>query len=447
MAPPEARRARMAEWKRAAKLAGIRPYRWQARAAQTIQATSRRRWLYREVAVVVARQNGKSELLVPLIISRLLTGSRVMHTAQNRSLPREIFTRIANVLEEHAPAAIESIRLANGQESITLTDGGLYRIVAPTRGGARGPSSDLVIIDELREMDTWDFIAAAKPTLTASKDPQMLYLSNAGDESSVVLNALRRRAGDDPGLGYLEWSAHPARDTDDRDGWAEANPRSHERPEHLEYLAGEYHAAKLEGTLSRFETEHLCRWVTSLLPRIVGELAWARGAAEVEAPKRPALGVAMDPGSGRASAVLAWEQTDGTIAAASVAEVPRDVDVDDLGRRLARMVLELRIQSIGYGPATDRDLARWLDGAVAVSGQTWAAACDRFARVVEGGRIRHERAEAVSLDLAFTAKRDLSSGGWHAVRAKDDRSITAAEAAIRAIWLATAPELAAPTVY
>ena len=135
----------MAEWKRAAKAAGIRPYRWQLTAAKVIQATYRGRWAYREVAIVVARQNGKTELLIPVILSRLLAGQRVMHTAQNRSLPREIFTRIADVLDAQAPAAVESIRLANGQESITLTDGGLYRIVAPTRGGARGPSSDLVI--------------------------------------------------------------------------------------------------------------------------------------------------------------------------------------------------------------------------------------------------------------------------------------------------------------
>ena len=275
----------------------------------------------------------------------------------------------------------------------------------------------------------------------------MLYLSNAGDESSVVLNALRRRAGDDPGLGYLEWSAGPDRDTEDRDGWREANPRAHERPEHLSYLEGEYRSALLEGTLARFETEHLCRWVISMLPRIVAELAWVRGAAELEAPRRPTLGVSMDPGSGRASAVLAWEQGDGTIAVTSVAEVPREVDVDEMGRHLAKVIMEQRIQGIAYGPATDRDLARWLDGAVAISGQKWAAACDRFARVVEGGRIRHDRADAVSTDLAFTAKRELASGGWHAVRAKDDRSITAAEAAIRAVWMATVPELSAPAVY
>jgi phage terminase large subunit-like protein len=121
-------------------------------------------------------------------------------------------------------------RYANGQEEVRLTNGGIYSIVAPTRGGARGPSRDLVIIDELREMDTWDFIAAAKPTMTASPDPQMLYLSNAGEEHSIVLNAIRDRAASDPALAYLEWSAAPERTPDDREGWAEANPAmGHER--------------------------------------------------------------------------------------------------------------------------------------------------------------------------------------------------------------------------
>ena len=153
--------------------------------------------------MVVARQNGKTALLRALICMKLLQGRRVMHTAQNRELPREVFTEVADAFVEHWRADLKKLpRLANGQERIELRNGGLYRIVAPTRGGARGPANDDVIVDELREFDSFDFIAAARPTLTASRDPQMLYLSNAGDETSVVLNAIRKRAGADlsPGL-------------------------------------------------------------------------------------------------------------------------------------------------------------------------------------------------------------------------------------------------------
>src|SRR6185503_5166899 len=181
------------------------------------------RWQYPEVAIVVARQNGKSTLLIPRILWGLEHGERIMHTAQNRTLPREIFEQVAELVPK--ASLKRPVRLANGQERIDTRSGGCYRIVAPTRGGARGPSNDLVIIDEVREMDTWDFMAAARPTLTASRNPQTLYLSNAGEDTSVVLNSLRERAvaGDDR-LAYLEWSAHPERDHMDIEGWQEANP-------------------------------------------------------------------------------------------------------------------------------------------------------------------------------------------------------------------------------
>ena len=102
-------------------------------------------------------------------------------------------------------------RFGSGQEEIRLRNGGKYRIVAPTRGGARGPSNDLVIVDELREMDTLDFIAAAKPTLIASPSPQIVYLSNAGTDSQRGPERAEGPQSDRPrpGLPGMERPAGP----------------------------------------------------------------------------------------------------------------------------------------------------------------------------------------------------------------------------------------------
>src|SRR5690606_3387304 len=106
----------------------------------------------------------------------------------------------------------EVIRYAQGQEEIFMPDGGSYVTIAAQRG-ARGESADTLIVDEVREFEDFDVMAAAGPTLGASPDPQIIYLSNAGNAMSVVLNDLRRRAevGEDPELAYLEWSAPPER--------------------------------------------------------------------------------------------------------------------------------------------------------------------------------------------------------------------------------------------
>jgi phage terminase large subunit-like protein len=286
IAPPLPARSDLAGFRTTCSAIGFDPMPWQETAARYAEALGPDgRHMYREVAWIVSRQNGKTSPLVPLIVKRLRAGRKMMHTAQDRSLPRLVHEEVADTLVEHFAAELApnrhgryATRFSSGQEEIKMRNGGRYRIVAPTRGGARGPSNDDVLIDELREMDTWDFIAAAKPTMTVSRDPQIVYLSNAGDESSVVLNALRARAESDPSLAYLEWSADPSRATDDVVGWAEANPAmGHERPEMgsvYETLVSEHRTALLEGTMPVFETEHLCRSVTTLRSRLVDPAAW-----------------------------------------------------------------------------------------------------------------------------------------------------------------------------
>lgn len=455
LAPPVPARSDVAGFRQVASDVGIALMPWQLTAARYLEAQGRTQHLFREVAIIVARQNGKTTLLVPLIVKRLLEGRRIMHTAQNRDLPREVFGQVAEIMwSEHGDLFPDrngrrtKPRYANGQEEIRLTNGGIYSIVAPTRSGARGPSRDLVIIDELREMDTWDFIAAAKPTLTASKDPQMVYLSNAGAENSLVLNAIRKRADSDPSLAYLEWSAAPERAANDRVGWAESNPAmGHEvdgMGSVMATLETSYQTAMLEGTIGIFETEHLCRWVISTRRRLVEEFAWIECAAtELEPTARPALGIAMDPEGKRASAVLAWRQRDDTIALRLVAQTegdPFSVDAfGDLVREAAKGCV-----GVVFDPLTDGALAKFVKKPKPepVSGQKFSNASAQFANLVNAGLVRWKDADAVTDDLGWTARKDDDdTGSYQAVRADDDHPITASLAAIRAVWLASGPRL------
>lgn len=407
---------------------------WQLHAAEVMTATTKGdRWLYPEVCFTVSRQNGKSTILVPRIVQGLLAGEKIMHTAQNRELPREVFGQVADIMTEKLPATLKgSPRRANGQEVIRTKTGGIYRIVAPTTAGARGYPNDTLIVDEVRELDTFEFIAAARPTLTAAANPQTIYCSNAGDDMSVVLNALRNRADSDPSLAYMEWSAAPQRAVEDRDGWQEANPALGITIQ-MSTLEDFYRSLPLEV----FETEHLCRWVQSMAPRVISDIDWQRSAGAVGDMRSPKLGVAVD--AERASAVLAWLRPDDTVALRVLADVHgKPLDVDALGELLRKHVRELGVSAIAHDAKTDRDLARYLPASKGLNLTEWAAASERFARTVEGGRLRHQDADVVGADLAFTARKDQGEA-WLAVKAHPDRPITAALAAIRAVWLATAP--------
>ena len=449
VAPPTPVRHGAKDFKAFSSSIGIDLFPWQETASRYITAQAPGgKWMYPEVAIIVARQNGKTTLLIPYIARRLLDGARIMHTAQNRELPREVFGAVADLMLDRFRDELRAKpRFANGQEEIKLRNGGTYRIVAPTRGGARGPSNDVVIIDELREMDTHEFIAAAKPTLTASANPQMLYLSNAGTESSEVLNALRKRGAEDPSLAYLEWSAAPEREPGDVAGWREANPSIGHIPQALANIEREFRAHSLADTLAIFETEHLCRWVKTIAPPLVPIEAWQRAKGEVGRPRRPHLAVSMDQSSTRASAVVAWQEGE-QIALGVVADVTGDpIDTARFGDDLRKLALRLGVIGIAFDAWTDSELAKYLRRPRNVSGREYANASENFSRLVESGRLVWAEAEQITADLPWTARKTVANGSWMAVKAHPDHPATAAIAAVRAAWLASGPLTAKPRIF
>lgn len=439
LAPPVPVKSAIDEYKAAATLLGIKLMGWQTIAARFMVALDGKRWKYHEVCVVVARQNGKTTLLLPFILMHLRRGDRLLHTAQNRSIPRETFLELAWKLNGDPDVA--EIRFANGQELIRFTNGGRYTLVAP-RPGVRGYSVDIVLLDEVREQDSFDLLAGIKPTLTASRNPQVVYLSNAGDGDSVVLNDLRRRKDSDPSLAYLEWSAQPGRALDDVEGWREANPALGTTIL-FETLQG-FHASFPPPV---FETEHLCRWVVTMQPRLVADAKWEQCRGVLEDGRRPALGISMDASGTRASAVLAWQQSDGTIAVRVIADVHGEpIDTDRFGTELSDRAIRSGVSSVAFDDLTDRGLSRFFKAAKPMTGREFANASANFVRVIDAGRLRWDDADAVTNDLAWTARRPLTEGAWVAVKAKEDRPITASLAAIRAVQLASGPRPAVPRV-
>lgn len=462
IAPPRPLRHDLDGYRAAAASFGIDPMPWQDTAATYITATAPDGlWLYREVPVVVGRQNGKTTLTKPLIGDRLVRqGRRILHIAQVRELPRIMFEQIADHVEEVNPdlfpkrrGKIIWPRRGAGSESIVLTNGGTYRIAAAGRGGARGQEQvDDLFIDELREMETWEVINAAKPAQRFSVNPQTIYLSNAGTDDSVVLNALRDRAGADPSLAYLEWSADPDYDPGDRRGWAQSNPAIGHFPQVLRDLEKDYLAARLSGNLNGFRTEALCQWVKTLRQSLVDVADWnAREAHELEAGRRVYMGVSTDPERSRASAALAWQQPDGRVAVLPVLEESGSpVDTAAVGDELRRMARRKGVREVGVDPMTDGELAKFFPKSKVkpISGPAFAVACSSFVDRVKGDGLRWKDAATVTDDLTWTARKENDETGvFSAVRANDDRPITSVLAVIRAVGLATGPRPAAPRIY
>lgn len=453
VAPPVPAISLLAEWRDAAAELGIEPMAWQVLMARYLNARDGDRWLYPEIAILAARQNGKTEILKPLILQRLKMGRRILHTAQNREIPRDTFLQLAADLAGGDFA--KTIRQANGQESITVhavtckrqkncrCKGGKYTLVAP-RPGLRGHGVDDVIMDEVREQHDNSLIAAIKPTTKASRDRQIIYLSNAGDDTSIVLNDLKRRGESGaPRFAYIEYSAAPERRSDDREGWAEANPGLGTIIE-IETLEDDFASLPPEV----FETENLTRWVASMQPKLVSDAAWQQCRGDVSTPEgRPAMAFNVDPQGKRASAAMAWPMADGRIALVELAEASGDpIDVDRLGSDLKALALQHRVRKMGFASWTDAALARHLPKAEALDGKAFASASGTFAQLVQSGRLVWDGAAHITEDLSWTSRKPHESGAWIAVAATPERPVTAMLAAVRAVYLASEPKPAPPRI-
>ncbi|QGZ16895.1 terminase [Arthrobacter phage LittleTokyo] len=247
---------------------------------------------FRTVVLLVARQNGKSTLAQVLALFFMyMRGARlVIGTAQNLDIAEEVWAGAVEIAEEceELAAEIKKVNQTNGKKSLDLTTGERYKVQTASRRGGRGLSGDLILLDELREHQSWDAWGAITKTTMARALALILALSNAGDASSIVLRYLRKMAhaslGDpdginsaglgielldvvpeeqresvesleDDSLGIFEWSAPPGCSLDDRDGWAAANPS-------MGYTITERAIASARKTDPEwvFRTEVLCQW-------------------------------------------------------------------------------------------------------------------------------------------------------------------------------------------
>lgn len=442
LAPPLPARSRLLELEACAGDLGLTLMEWQRIAGRYMTAIGPNdHWLYRRFAAIVSRQNGKTELIKPRVLLGFKLGRKMLHTAQDRSRPRKsTFEPLVDYFESPANRlayGVKRIRAANGQEEITCANGGSYTIAAPRSGGARGGTFDDIFIDEAREFTDYGIDAIIRPTVLARPDAQIMYFSNAGHADSVILNDLRSRRDEDRNLAYLEWSAPPELDRTDPAAWASANPAMGTTID-LDTLA-EF-SATMQPEI--FDTEHLCRWVRSMLELLVRPDDWrAQEFRAVGRPTRPVMGIKMDIAGSRASAVVAWPLADKRVALELVADVFGDpIDVNVLGPALVRKAREYGVTTIRYDPFTDADLARQFRRAEKVTGRLYSDASSAFEVRVKGHQfVIQDPSGIIAADLDRTVKHKTSHGTYIAVKATPDEPNTAAEAAIRAAWFASEP--------
>ena len=261
------------------------------------------RFRFRTIILEVGRQNGKTTLgtVIALYFLYMLEVGLVLGTAQDISNAEDTWAMCVEIAQnnEELAEAIKHVWYTNGSKRLQLVGNRDYRVKASNRKAGRGKSADLVLLDELREHQTWEAWASLSKTGIARKNSIMLCMSNAGDGTSVVLRHFRLRAhaqlGDPDGivkamgdselipddsaegsaLGLFEWSAPPDADPGDVNAWRQANPS-------LGYTIelASIRAAHADDPADVFKTECLCQWVTTTVTPPFPVDAWDAGKDE-----------------------------------------------------------------------------------------------------------------------------------------------------------------------
>ena len=403
-------------------------------------------WRKKTALVLVARQNGKTHLARMLILSHLfLWGSKnVLGMSSNRNMALDTFRQVAFTIEDNQflKDQVRQIRLANGQESISLLNGARYEIAAATRDAPRGKTADFLYIDELREW-TEEAFTAALPTTRARPNAMTLMTSNAGDGFSTVLNDLRERCLSYPpeNLGFYEYSAPQHCKINDKKAWALANPA-------LGHLITEQTLEESVSTnsIEATRTEMLCQWISSAIS------PWSYGSIEqcsdssLEIPVGPQTIMAFDVAPTRRSGALVMGQMkDGKIAVGLAQLWYSDIAIDEI-----KMASDINEWARKYHPTTicydkyaTQTIATRLEQSgwrlQDVSGQAFYQACSDLADGLANSRVVHSgQAELVQHLNNCAAK--TNDAGWRIIRRKSAGDVTAAISLAMVVSQLTKPQ-------
>lgn len=191
---------------------------WQAHAAEVGgERLPDGRPAYPITVVSVPRQSGKSVLGRAVCVEGMLarTDARVWSTAQTRNAGRDRWLDGARALRRSPSLGnVTDLRLANGSESVSLPNGGVWRPFAPLPDALHGETSTRVLIDEAWAFDKvrgTELIQAIVPTGLTVPEFQLWIVSAAGDESSEFLadliDAGVAGAATGAGVAAIVWSA------------------------------------------------------------------------------------------------------------------------------------------------------------------------------------------------------------------------------------------------
>lgn len=396
------------------------------------------KWSAREAGLLVARQNGKGEILLALGLAGLfvLDERLILHSAHEFKTAAEAFLRIKTVIDgsDDLRRQVKTIRTSHGEEGIELTDGRRLRFVARSKSSGRGFTGDRIILDEAQQLPM-RAVRALIPTLRARPNPQVIYTGTVPSEENDAEHwesvRDRGRAGSDPRLLWHEYSPPGAEDgqvdPDDRANWYWSNPAMGFRISE-EDMEAERETFKTDP--DGFSRELMSVWPAGSVDAAINVKHWL-SLADPDAPRgaRPVFGVATAPDRSWSAVGVAWVRGDGTVQVMLA-------EYRETATWVADRVAELRKQWGGrvLVDIASRDLVY---DAEELSPGDMAKAHNTFSDAVTASKVHHGNERA--LNVAVKASQWRSSGDTRVLDRKGHLDISPLAAVALAAYGAAQP--------
>jgi protein-L-isoaspartate O-methyltransferase len=406
-------------------------------------------WAARRVGLSVPRQNGKSQLLVARALAgALLFGERkIVISAHQQDTARESFSKLMEIIEDDRNASLRARIKPNGimqalnREAVKFNNGATIQFKARSGAGARGFSSDCLMLDEAQILSQRAWVSI-NSTMSAMPNPQIWLLGTppTPEDDGEVFGSVRSSAmsGQSTAAAWCEWAADPAADPAlELTRWS-ANPAWNVRINH-EVVDGEFETYPRE----RFALDRLGIWATEGADGVIDWAAWKA----CKAPAGPVSGpivLAVETSLDRSQSVIVAVATFGELprvkvlqsgagtgwVAAAVAKIATDHS------DIQAVVIDSRAQASALiEPISEAlDLAHAQVDVVVTSTADMVQACGVTLETIRDQRIVHGGEPSLDAAVRGATQRDVGDNAWAWSRRKGGPAAAPLVAMSLALW-------------
>ncbi|QZY52912.1 phage terminase family protein [Leucobacter tenebrionis] len=460
---PERAGSRAGEALDLAAVAGLREDPWQELTLDAILSIdAAERWVCTEFGVLVSRQNGKGNIILPYELAHLFLWPKadgepktILHSAHEVKTAVEAFRRLKRVITASPLLMGEllggerGIKDNNQWRGFELANGNRLMFMARSRNAGVGFTVDVLVVDEAQETPQ-AAMDALLPTMSAVDNTQVLFTGTVPDElnNAEYWEGVRDRgrSGTDPRTGWAEFNPKGSHDPDvaakinirDPQVWRAGNPG-------LGYRPG-LTRATIEDEISRLDPEAVKRLRFSIWPNRREEEAEKLSELDIAVWKRVAgdypvhgdggvIAIAVGRGGGYATISKAIRVDEDHIA---VEHHKTDRKVRWVADEVKALKAELGNALVVVDPKNAAMILADLDRVgvkyLAMNLDEIAAAHSIFIELSNDGLVLHRDQREVTRSLELATTRAIGRAGFTWEPSDPTKPISHAQSVTWAVW-------------